>query len=155
MPSSQKPRKKTRTVKGRVDGCERNPLAALAPPSKCERQAICIAAYSNHAMMQDAPQNVSPEGVQMIIDVLDCARALANRGYCTADYTAVWDKARAGIKAVSQRYKSTGKIGYDGWAIEPVGKALDIHEMQLKTATKKVLLDVIDELLKDNQKVEK
>jgi hypothetical protein len=144
-----KKRGKKIKVKGRVEGCDKNPLICFSPPSNREAQAILIAAYSNHAMMQDLPQNVTPGGVQSIIDVLDIARGLANAGYFLDEYTQVWSKACEGVKSVVNRYKTTGKIGYDGWAIKPISAALLIHEQQLKVVSKKVLLDVIDNLLKN------
>lgn len=150
MAANKKPRKRydASKPKGRVEGCDKNPLAAFAPPSKREAQSILIAAFSNHAMMQDAPQDVTAAGAQSIIDVLDIARALANAGYCLSEYTEVWDKAREGIKSTVNRFKTTGKMGYDGWAIEPIGRALAIHQTQLSKVSKKVLLDVIDDLIK-------
>lgn len=150
MPKNKAPRKQ-RTVKGRVEGCDRNPMEALAPPSGNDVRDICVSAFSNHALLKESPQDASPEGAQMIVNVLDVGRELANRGYCLNEYAAVWDKARDGAKSLIDRHKATGKLGYDGWAIEPIGKALAIHQKQLQLVSKKVILDVIQELQKDNQ----
>jgi hypothetical protein len=76
---------------------------------------------------------------------LNVSAVLSNRGLGD-EYSDLIDAAQRGLNRSKERQKRTGKWALDGEAIKAMQEALDLHESQIKIATKGELSSAIDEI---------